>query len=139
LEEINKIDIYLMKYSPPKSLINNLKHPDINIHIFKDLNKLIQTLKQYSNPITEFEHKIIIIYSKTPLNNIVQIIRRIKEDPIIKTVPVFVISEPADKKEINDAYCHNLNGYIVLPRDPESFKHSIKSFKDFYLNNVKLP
>lgn len=128
-----------MKNSSPKSLLNILKHPDINIHIFKDINKLIGTLKQNSNPIVEFEHKIIIIYSKTPLNNIVQMIGKIKEDPIIKTVPVFVISEPADKKEIYEAYCHNLNGYIVIPRDSESFKHSIKSFKDFYLNNVKLP
>jgi len=140
MEEITKIHIYLMMNSSSHpSLIDMLKDPDIKISSFKNINKIIKELKQKSGTVSQFEHKMLIICSKSPLNNIIETIQRIKEDPDIKTVPLFVISEFAHEDEIREAYCNNLNGYILQSQDGDKFKKIIDSFKDLWLKNVKLP
>ncbi len=140
MEEVTKIHIYLLvNKSSHSSLINMLKDPDIKISSFKDINKIIKELKRKPSTLSVFGHKILIICSKSPLNNIIEIIQRIKEDPTIKTIPLFVISEFADKKDIREAYCNNLNGYIIKSNDGEKFKKIIDSFKELWLKNVKLP
>jgi CheY-like chemotaxis protein len=67
------------------------------------------------------------------------VLKTIKQDPVLRTLPVIVLTTSASEKDIIDAYTHFANCYITKPVDYSSFMKVIKSVESFWLQTAQLP
>lgn len=67
------------------------------------------------------------------------LLRRLKSDPVLKSLPVIVLSSSSLETDVREAYDMNASCYIVKPSDLEGFFKVAKSLKEFWLSQVRLP
>jgi CheY-like chemotaxis protein len=62
----------------------------------------------------------------------IEILRQIKENPYLKSVPVVVLTTADDSQEINRCYELGCNVYITKPVNYESFANAIRQLGLFF-------
>ena len=67
------------------------------------------------------------------------LLRRLKSDPALKSLPVIVLSSSSLETDIREAYDMNASCYIVKPPDLEGFFNVAKNLKEFWFSQVRLP
>lgn len=67
------------------------------------------------------------------------ILKQVKEDPILRVIPVVVLTSSEAESDIAKAYESHANCFISKPIDFESFLQVVQSIEDFWFAVVKLP
>jgi two-component system response regulator len=70
--------------------------------------------------------KVILLDLKLPKIDGIEVLRRIKEDPRTKTVPVVVLTSSNDDNDLRECYALGVNSYIVKPVDFQQFSEAIR-------------
>ncbi|HEX4769716.1 MAG TPA: response regulator [Bryobacteraceae bacterium] len=90
-------------------------------------------------------------YSERPLPNVIcldlhlpkkpglQILGEIKRDPVLKAIPVIVVSGSDNPKEVREAYELHASCYIRKPDDLEPFMRFIRICFEFWGSVVTFP
>lgn len=68
-----------------------------------------------------------------------EVLRRIKQDDRLKTIPVVVFTTSNNPKDIADCYEYGVNSYIVKPIDFEQLKRDVKTLVDYWFEVTTLP
>jgi CheY-like chemotaxis protein len=68
-----------------------------------------------------------------------QVLAEIKSDPILKSIPVAILSSSQDKHDIAMSYELHANCYIVKPSRLEELVESCKAIEHFWFNVARLP
>lgn len=64
---------------------------------------------------------VILLDLKLPKLDGLEVLRRLKEHPVFKSIPVVVLTSSAEDRDIKTAYQLGANSYIVKPVDFEKF------------------
>lgn len=100
-----------------QNLANKLLHMDDGEEaldfIFSETNTAGST--------ASFRPKLILLDLKLPKVDGLQILRRLKEDPRTKTIPVVILTSSKEEPDILESYKLGANSYIVKPVNFESF------------------
>jgi chemotaxis family two-component system response regulator Rcp1 len=83
--------------------------------------------------------ELIILDLNLPKKNGREVLAEIKTDPVLRLIPVIVLTSSSAEQDILNMYSNYANCYITKPLDFEQFIEVIKSIKDFWLNIVVLP
>lgn len=67
------------------------------------------------------------------------VLREIKNDEILRRIPVVVLTTSRSEEDILRAYDLHANCYITKPMDFNRFMEVVRSIEDFWLTVVKLP
>lgn len=68
-----------------------------------------------------------------------EVLKELKADPVLKLIPVVVLTTSAADTDVLKCYDLGANCYITKPVDFEQFQRIIKVIDDFWLTIVKLP
>lgn len=68
-----------------------------------------------------------------------EVLAEIKADPVLRKIPVVVLTTSKDEQDILKSYDLHANCYITKPVDFEQFIGVIRAIEDFWLSVVKLP
>lgn len=68
-----------------------------------------------------------------------EVLRRIKTDPALKSIPVVVLTTSEADEDVAKAYEFHANCYIRKPVDLDSFLRIVSVVENFWLTVVKLP
>jgi chemotaxis family two-component system response regulator Rcp1 len=68
-----------------------------------------------------------------------EVLSKIKSNPVLKAIPVVILTTSNDEKDVLNMYDLNANAYIVKPVDFQQFMNVVKSIEDFWLTVVRLP
>jgi CheY-like chemotaxis protein len=68
-----------------------------------------------------------------------EVLRRIKQDTNLKTIPVVVFTTSNNPKDVEDCYQFGVNSYIVKPIDFEQLKRDIQMLVDYWFEVTTLP
>lgn len=143
VDEPNIIDILLIEDSPEEiSLMTNIldtKAWNIHIHRVRDGIEAMDYLykkNKYKNSATP---SLILLDLNLPKKDGREILKEIKNDDELKCIPIIILTNSADDKDVIESYDHHVNAYITKPANLDEFEEYIKIFKEFWLNNVKLP
>jgi len=83
--------------------------------------------------------KLILLDLNMPRKDGREVLAEIKADPLLRRIPVVILTTSEAEQDIGKAYQLNANCYIVKPVDFMQFMQQIKSIEDFWLTIVKLP
>jgi len=92
--------------------------------------------KEYSSAKTP---DLIILDLNLPKINGHEILKQIKEDSHLRTIPVVVLTSSQSEEDIFRSYELQANCYIKKPLDLDGFKQVVKSIDQFWFTVVKLP
>lgn len=68
-----------------------------------------------------------------------EVLRRIKQDTNLKTIPVVVFTTSNNPKDIEDCYKYGVNSYIVKPINFAQLKRDIQTLLDYWFEVTTLP
>lgn len=93
----------------------------------------------------EFSHRtpynpmVIILDLKLPRINGLEVLRTIKSDARLKTIPTVILTSSAEDKDIVEGYRLGVNAYVVKPVHFPDFSKAIKELGYFWAVVNKAP
>jgi CheY-like chemotaxis protein len=79
---------------------------------------------------------LIILDLNLPGKSGHEILTEIKSNPILKHIPVIILSSSKDQEDVTKAYNNRANCYITKPIDLAGYMQVIKSINDFWLGEI---
>lgn len=76
---------------------------------------------------------LILLDIKMPKVNGIEVLRKIKSDEKLKTIPVIMLTSSREEKDLVDSYKLGVNAYVVKPVDFEQFLYAVKQIGLFWL------
>ncbi|MEI7813760.1 MAG: response regulator [Coriobacteriia bacterium] len=82
---------------------------------------------------------LILLDLNLPKMNGREVLAEIKSDPVLRNIPVVVLTTSSAEADVLSAYSLHANCYITKPVDLEQFVTVVRSIEDFWLAIVRLP
>lgn len=76
---------------------------------------------------------LVLLDLKMPKVNGLEVLRQIRSDPILRAIPVVVLSASREEPDLAEAYRLNVNAYVVKPVSFEKFIDVVKQLSLFWL------
>lgn len=68
-----------------------------------------------------------------------EVLEEIKRDPVLKQIPVVVLTTSSDERDIQDCYRRGANSYMQKPLDFEGFMKAMSRLSNYWFEVVVLP
>ena len=153
-ELIKSNTVMIYKQMKPINILLVEDNPaDIRLtkEVFKD-GKVKNTLNvvmdgeqaiNYLRKIGEYEEvetpDLVLLDLNLPKKDGREVLAEIKANPILKFLPVIILTTSAAEQDIHNTYSNHANCYIMKPVDLSQFITVIRSIESFWLSIVKLP
>ena len=82
---------------------------------------------------------LILLDINLPKMDGTEVLGIIKSDPVLKRIPVIMLTTSSSEKDIMTSYNNYANCYITKPVDLERFMDVVRTIEDFWISIVKLP
>jgi two-component system response regulator len=82
---------------------------------------------------------LILLDLNLPKKSGREVLEEIKEDPVLMSIPVVILTTSASEQDILRSYLLHANCFITKPVDLDGFLKVVKSIDNFWLSIVKLP
>ncbi|MBN2440552.1 MAG: response regulator [Spirochaetales bacterium] len=106
-----------------------------DIKVVQDGEEAIQYLYRegkYSNPLNSPRPDLILLDVKLPKLNGFEILKRIKNDPDLRVIPVILLTTTGKKEDIDKGARLGTNDYIVKPVEYEIFIQKVKGLGKYW-------
>ena len=133
LVDDNPGDIRLTQEALKESKIIN------NLNFVEDGAEAIDFLKKigkYENVVTP---DLILLDLNLPKKNGREVLAEIKEDKILRQIPVVILTISTAEEDILKSYKLHANCYITKPVDMNQFIKIVRSIENYWFSIVKLP
>ena len=75
---------------------------------------------------------VVLLDLKMPKVDGLEVIKRVKSDPTLKTIPIVVLSSSPEQRDIVESYSLGVNAYVVKPVDYREFVRAVKEVGLFW-------
>ena len=82
---------------------------------------------------------LILLDINIPLYNGHEVLKKIKNDPKLRKIPVIMLTTSGFPNDIDQAYSNNCNSYVQKPLDMNDFLEAIAKIENFWLEICTLP
>jgi len=119
------------------------KHQLANaVHIVRDGEEALDFLfctGPYARRDPANDPRVILLDLKLPRVNGIDVLRRIKADPVKRSIPVVVLTSSQEERDLVETYRLGVNSYIVKPLDFEQFTEAVRQLGLYWLLLNKVP
>lgn len=137
----DKLEILLVEDNPGdiRLIVETLKEgrKDYNINVVKDGEEAVNYLLKRDNHKSATTPDIILLDLKLPRKDGIEVLKEIKGDESLKSIPVIVLTSSNADDDIANAYKNHANCYITKPIDLDKFVVTIQSIEDFWFTIIK--
>jgi CheY-like chemotaxis protein len=82
---------------------------------------------------------VILLDIKMPRMDGIEVLKDIKSDPLLKMIPVVMLTSSREEQDLLQSYALGVNAYIVKPVDFYQFTDSLKQLGSFWAILNELP
>jgi CheY-like chemotaxis protein len=93
----------------------------------------------YSSRESALRPGLIVLDLNLPGTDGREVLRRIKQNENLRTIPVVVFTTSNNPKDIEDCYQYGANSYIVKPIDFAQLKRGVQTLLDYWFEVTTLP
>ncbi|HXZ27328.1 MAG TPA: response regulator [Terriglobales bacterium] len=129
LVEDNDNDIELTLHALRSEKLGN------HIHVVRDGEEALAFLRS-----PEFQPngavappKVILLDLKLPKVSGLEVLRAVKGDPVLKLIPVVVLTSSKEEQDMVESYRLGVNSYLQKPVDFDSFRAMVKELGLYWL------
>lgn len=132
LVEDNPGDVRLTQEALRESKVLN------HLAVAKDGVEALEMLRRQGPYTKQPRPDLILLDLNLPRKDGREVLMEIKEDPILRRIPVVVLTTSEAEKDVHRAYDLGANCYIVKPVDLDQFINVVHTIEGFWLSIVKL-
>ena len=77
--------------------------------------------------------KVILLDLKLPKIGGIEVLRRVKNDPRTRAIPIVVLTSSREEKDLLESYKLGVNSYIVKPVDFDQFSNCLRDIGMYWL------
>jgi len=77
--------------------------------------------------------QLILLDLKLPLKSGLEVLKWIREQPVLKRIPVIVFTSSLDRSDVNEAYDLGANGYFLKTGSLEKMREIVVLWRDHWL------
>jgi chemotaxis family two-component system response regulator Rcp1 len=133
LVEDNPGDVVLVREALKSAKVRN------NLHVAQDGQAAIDFLQGEAGNPDHIRPGLVLLDLNLPKKDGREVLRDIKGDPELRTIPVVVMTSSIDEEDIWKAYDAQANCYITKPVNFDQLMKVVQSIEDFWLSLVQLP
>lgn len=137
------VEILLVEDNPGdiRLIVEVLKEGKIhnNLSVVEDGEEALAYLRREGSYRDAIVPDIILLDLNLPKINGTEVLAEIKKDPLLKYIPVIILTTSEAEQDILRAYDLHANCYITKPVNLEQFLTVVRSIENFWLTIVKLP
>lgn len=121
-----------------------LRQSPLAIPVYRCLNgdqalAFLHHTDRYTDPESAPRPGLILLDLNLPGTDGREVLRQIKQDDALKSVPVVIFTTSNNPKDIEACYRQGVNGYMIKPMDFKLLKRSIQTLLDFWFDVAILP
>jgi len=128
LVEDNRADIKLIEECFKEITIK------CNISVATDGEQAVSILKRTGNHINDLRPDVVLLDLKIPKKDGFEVLKEIKTDENLSSIPVIILSSSSLKNDIDKAYALKANFYITKEMDIENYIQIAKYIEDYWLS-----
>jgi CheY-like chemotaxis protein len=83
--------------------------------------------------------KLVLLDLKLPKVDGIEVLRRIKEHPRLKTIPVVMLTSSAEERDVIESYHLGVNSYIVKPVEFAAFVETVSNAGLYWMITNRTP
>ena len=133
LAEDNPGDVFIIKQA-----LNQNGLPCQLAHV-SDGEEMMKFLYQQENYRNSVRPDLILLDLNLPKKHGFDVLKEIKQDEELKTIPIVILTSSKSEKDIIESYSLHASCYLTKPVDLSEFMAVIQSLKDFWFKFVQLP
>jgi len=133
LVEDNPGDVRLAREGLSECKIRN------NLHVVDDGVKAMAFLRRQDEYAKVPRPDIVLLDLNLPRKDGREVLREVKEDENLRTIPVVVLTTSKAEEDILKSYSLHANCYVTKPMGLQQFLDVVRSIEDFWFTIVKLP
>ncbi len=133
LVEDNPGDVRLTQEALREAKVRN------NLHVVGDGEKALAFLRREGEFHDAPTPDIILLDLNLPKKHGQEVLSEIKSDPVLRRIPVVVLTTSKAEEDILRSYDLHANCYVTKPVDFEQFIKVVRSIEEFWFTVVKLP
>jgi len=88
---------------------------------------------KYEGRQADISPKVVLLDLKLPKVNGLEVLRTMKSDPRVRTIPVIMVTSSAEDPDIKAAYDLGANGYVIKPVQFDEFMEAISRLGIYWL------
>jgi two-component system, chemotaxis family, response regulator Rcp1 len=133
LVEDNPGDVRLTREALREGKVHN------NLAVASDGVEAVAYLRKQGEYAKAVRPDLILLDLNLPRMDGREVLAEIKADPILRNIPVVVLTSSQAEEDIVRAYDLHANCYVTKPVDLDQFIRVVESIEDFWFTIVKLP
>jgi CheY-like chemotaxis protein len=141
--ETRPIEILLVEDNPSdvRLTVEALKEAKVrnNLRIVTDGEDAMDALYRRGKYTNATHPDLILLDLNLPKKDGREILAEIKKDPVLKRIPIVILTTSSAEEDILRAYDLHANCYITKPVDFDQFMKVVQSIESFWLTIVCLP
>jgi len=133
--EDDENDVYLLRYAFAEANISNALHP------VRDANAAMEYLRAAHLPSRNRDLMPCLVIADLKLGRQTgfDLVRWIRSEPGIQTLPVLILSASASPRDVHEAYLCGANSFLVKPSNAQELTELARAIKVFWLQASHLP
>ena len=135
--DLQSVDILLVEDNPDhvELILRALRENNLlnQVHVVTNGEEALDFLYQRGKYANAPRPGLILLDIKLPRVDGIEVLRRIKADPELRSIPTVMLTTSAGEQEIVESYSCGANSYIVKPLDFNQFVKAIKTLKLYWL------
>jgi CheY-like chemotaxis protein len=137
------VEILLVEDSPTDVLLaaEALQEAKLinNLHVAKDGVAALEFLERKGPHANAPRPDLILLDLNLPRKDGRQVLAEIKANPVLKHIPVVVLTTSKAEEDVLESYGHHANCYITKPVDFAQFAAVVRQVESFWFAVVTLP
>jgi len=133
LVEDNPGDVRLTREAFDDGFIAN------TLHVVTDGVEAIEFLYQRGDHEDAPRPDVVLLDLNLPRKNGDEVLEEVRDDDDLECIPVIILTSSEAEEDVVKSYELNANAYLTKPVDPAEFIDTIRSFRSFWLEVVRLP
>lgn len=137
------IEILLVEDNPgdARLAVEAMKEAKVRnqMHIVHDGVEAVRFLRNEDEYSDMPRPDLVFLDLNLPRMNGREVLKFIKEDPDLRSIPVVILTVSRDEEDILRSYEHHANCYVSKPLDLEAFIEVVKGIEHFWFSMVQLP
>jgi CheY-like chemotaxis protein len=141
-QECRVVDVLLVEDDPGDVLMTReaFGHYKIRntLHVVTDGEQALQFLRRTGDYADAPRPGLILLDLNLPRRDGLEVLAEVKSDPVLKVIPVVILTTSQAEQDILRSYALHANAYVSKPVDFERFMDVIRQIDNFFVTVVKL-
>jgi two-component system, response regulator len=136
---LEQLDILLVEDNPQDAEMTQRalrQHNLVNrLHWVKDGAEALECLLANDRQ----KPKLVLLDLKMPKVDGIEVLRRMKGDPVLRTIPVVIMTSSNEERDVVESYRLGANSYIVKPVGFEAFLETVAKIGLYWVLTNRVP